>query len=226
MTAPFRLPLSERGEYPDSGRVALRGDRTELYALAKAGAEGWIRAQRYDPLDPSGNIRMVYVEWDKDHWAYNEQPDTWAFEDHYELANERVDETSTSDDNDDIRDALRLIMGHLGMGEETPPQGDLHEAEADDGLDSQEQYMETLKEAIGVASGGEAFLIVTVGRDVSGGRPTLAPHLFRAETSPEASVLVGAHMSHLGSLYHRELAGERINDIMSAQNPEPPDLVA
>src|SRR4051812_46071758 len=86
-TEPFRLPLTPQGEYPDSGRIRLRGDRTGVYQLARAGAEGWVRDQKYDPL---GKYRMIYVEWDATHWSYNDQGNMWAFEDHFEQVEDKM----------------------------------------------------------------------------------------------------------------------------------------
>src|SRR4051794_22950181 len=109
MTEGFRLPLTQAGEYPDDGRVKLKGDRTEVYELARAGAEGWVRDRRYDPLDPSGGIRMVFVEWDSDHWGYNQQPNMWTFEDHFEP----IEETMSDEKKNDIRAALQVLAGAL-----------------------------------------------------------------------------------------------------------------
>src|SRR4051812_27694283 len=116
----FRLPLTEPGTYSELGRIRLRGDKTGVYDLARAGAEGWIRART---LDPVGEFPMVYVEWDKDHWAYNGQSDIWTYEDHFERANEE----KMSNNNEQIRKALQVLAGALGVDEKpaSPPQGQL-----------------------------------------------------------------------------------------------------
>src|SRR6266550_2150007 len=51
-----------------------------LYSHAYAGSEGWVRDQKLDPL----GYPLVFIEWDREHWADNGEPNKWAFEAHFE----------------------------------------------------------------------------------------------------------------------------------------------
>src|SRR5690349_24834514 len=65
----------------ENERVRLKSNGEDaLYAFACAGSEGWVRKLDHDSM----GYPMVFIEWDKDHWAYNGEPDKWAFEAHFD----------------------------------------------------------------------------------------------------------------------------------------------
>lgn len=206
---PFRLPLTEAGQYPNNTRVCLRGDRTGVYQLARAGAEGWIRGQRYDPI---GKFRMVFIEWDQAHWSYNEQGDTWAYEDHFELASK----DATMDD--ETKKLLKEVLKRVG-GETTKSESDELEIELEDTPDetpssdddytpnTHEQYMDTLRNALSAAKNGEAFLIIAVERESDS---ILRPKVYKGDKALDASILLGVQTAQIGTLFHQELAVEKI----------------
>jgi hypothetical protein len=210
---PFRLPLTEAGEYPDSKRVRLRGDRTGVYQLARAGAEGWIRGQRYDPI---GKYRMVYIEWDHTHWSYNEQGDTWAYEDHFEP----VTKDATMDD--ETRKMLREVLKRLPDSDSEAGDTDELEAELEDTSEvssppdddytpnSHEQYMSTLRSALSSAKNGEAFIVIAVERETNDERSMLVPKVYKGDKAQDASLLLGVQTAQIGTLFHQELAVEKI----------------
>lgn len=62
-------------------RVRLKTDGQDgLYIYAAAGAPGWVRKQDHDSL----GYPTVFIEWDKNHWSYNGEPDRWTMEAHFE----------------------------------------------------------------------------------------------------------------------------------------------
>src|SRR3954466_5189582 len=74
----------------ENERVKLKSDGQDaLYAFACAGSEGWVRNLDHDKL----GYPMVYIEWDKDHWAYNGEPDRWAFEAHFDKVDNKMSDT-------------------------------------------------------------------------------------------------------------------------------------
>src|SRR3954462_1476071 len=66
---------------PLHSRVALKPGADEIYTHAFVGSEGWVRAIKKD----ADGFEMVNVEWDKDHWRFNGQPDGWTFSDHFDV---------------------------------------------------------------------------------------------------------------------------------------------
>lgn len=59
--------------------VELLPDCEQVYARAVAGSRGTIRACETDDYE----FEKVYIEWDKAHWRYNEEPDGWTFASHF-----------------------------------------------------------------------------------------------------------------------------------------------
>jgi hypothetical protein len=80
----------------ENERVKLKSDGQDaLYAFACAGSEGWVRKLDHDKL----GYPMIFVEWDKDHWAYNGEPDKWVMEAHFDKIEDenKMAETPTPD---------------------------------------------------------------------------------------------------------------------------------
>lgn len=217
MSNDFRLPVTPQGEYPDDRRVRLRGSRTDVYDLAKANAEGWVRAHNFDPV---GKFPMILVEWDTDHWTYNGQGNMWTFEDHFELVNE-----DKMKNDDELRQALKVIAEHYAKEDDPGPT----EAEIEDDLDleieerqepsesgflpaTNEQYISTLRQALQASKDADSFILIAVGKEThpQTGRPILAPRIFKADKTEEAALLLGTHVHQIGLLAHQELAIEAI----------------
>src|SRR5881628_1363731 len=64
---------------PLNARVALKDGADNVYIYALAGTEGWVRGFKTD----AEGFELVKIEWDKEHWRYNGQPDGWTFADHF-----------------------------------------------------------------------------------------------------------------------------------------------
>ena len=226
----FRLPLTPHGEYSDSGRVRLRGDRTDVYDLAKANSEGWVRARSHDPV---GGFRMVLIEWDEKHWTYNGQGNMWTYEDHFEPVQEQE---VMSKDDDELRAALKVIAAKLGddKKEADPVEDDVAtilgggDDEDPDAFTpaTNDEYLSTLKQAMKAASQAEGFVLIAVGTEEhpQTGRPVLAPHIFKADKTEEASLLVGTHLHQLGLMAHQELAFEAVTAVLQEKAESEPEL--
>ena len=224
MTNEYRLPLNSK--------VRLKGDRTDVYTLAKAGAEGWVRERTMDPV---GAFPMVLVEWDKSHWAYNGQPDTWTFEDHFDLVQEQEQVNDKTPDQSEIAAALEVLRKAASANDEPEQRARAHpeperhlqivpdepEPEGESDLLNDEEYLRLLRSAAGHAAGAEAFLVVAVKHEegpFGGGKTALVPRVFKGEKSDAATTLLGLQLAHLAAIFHQELAVEQIN----SQDPEPP----
>jgi len=72
-----------------NSRVKLKdGVSPEFYGgFARTGNEGVVRAQKVDEY----GYPHIFVEWDKNHWAYNGAPDLWTWQDHFELIGKEKD---------------------------------------------------------------------------------------------------------------------------------------
>src|SRR5208282_2339321 len=107
-------------------RVRLRDgvDSTFFDGYSRAGQEGWIRKRKRDRY----GYPEVLIEWDKDSWAYNGQPDCWTMEGQFEAVEESIMEAPDPNESRDekVRDLtekfIGALFGALGVEEEKEAQ--------------------------------------------------------------------------------------------------------
>lgn len=169
-------------DIPLHSRVALKNGADNVYVYALAGTEGWVRDSKID----DDGFELVRVEWDKDHWRYNGQPDGWTFANHFSI-----------------------------VGPPAPPQDASEEEEAEVGLpempaseDEMERYMETLTEAMEAASEAEGFIIMTIRRVPNPENPSevaYMPSTFSETTSKEAEMLLDVQVAEYASNAYQQV---------------------
>src|SRR5271169_6004254 len=107
-------------------RVRLRDGVDSVFfgGYSRSGNEGWIRKRKRDRY----GFPEVLVEWDKDHWNYNGQPDCWSMEGQFEAAKEIIMEVPNPNQSRDekVRDLtekfIGALFGALGVEEEQEEQ--------------------------------------------------------------------------------------------------------
>lgn len=215
----------------DNARVKLRdGVSPNFYGgFGLPGHEGWIREHREEKY----GYPQVLIEWDKDHWAYNGQPDGWTWEGHFELVEEQV----MGQDKQDIQEALRGLALRFADdiasaidGEKEPegvtkvrvqsepptepedgPISEVWDISRNDEGDQKElSYGETLEEAMRSASDAEGFMLIAVKKISQGGVAVLAPVAYHAANDLKASLLCHLQMSHLASGFTDRM----VNDVL------------
>lgn len=180
-------------------RVRLRdGVDPNFYGgMGMAGNEGWIRRQEHEPQ--YGFVR-VYIEWDKDHWAYNGAPDMWTWEGHFETVKED-EETMTDEDRQDNKrkrsieqqfkdfQEFQKFVSSLDQPSSPEENEDVGEDEDHGGyehypggylpghgpIDHEEEivrdYGEILKKAVNNLAEAEGFIVIAVHRHDHPGAP-------------------------------------------------------
>ena len=188
---------------PLNSRVALKPGADEVYALAVAGTEGWVREHKVD----DAGFEMVKVEWDKDHWRYNGQPDGWTFAEHFkivgppEVAEPKVDEPEAEEPQEE------LIAQHTNLSDEEI-----------------ESYIDELGEAMDAASEGEAFMTITIRKIPDPENPGVTmyvPSIFQGSTSKEAAMLLDIQLAECASASYQEMVFQLLNAMRKSKPDEP-----
>jgi BMFP domain-containing protein YqiC len=201
-------------------RVRLKGDGSDnYYPSATSGSEGWVRKQSYDYGFP-----MVYIEWDKEHWAYNGEQDQWTFENHFnpiakgqnmsdkdmiskteflEAMNQIFADADddAQEEEDDVQKELQEVMGTFDEEKQWP---------------SAKLYDKVLHTAVEEAQGAEAFLLITVSReDIEGyDDGILIPKVVNIYQNPESGILLEAQLTKLAAVAHEELAIQKLHEVL------------
>lgn len=186
---------------PLHSRVALKDGADTVYVYALAGTEGWVRGQKED----SDGFELFRIEWDKEHWRYNGQPDGWTFADHFKVIGppDPVDQEEEDVEEDTTPDAV-------GMQPVARSENDL------------DSYMESLSEAFDAASEGEGFVVLAIRRQPNPQNPSeiaFVPTMFQHSTTKEAEMLLDIQLAELASSNYQDM----IFNLMQALNPNGTD---
>ena len=198
-------------KFTDNTRVKLRPvDPTFYSGMAKTGNEGWIIKHRVDKF----GLPEVFIRWDPDHWAYNEQPDCWTYEEHFDLAEAEKVEKMAQDDNkkltpEDIARLKRFINRYERGDEDAANQAPEQLSEVQvltDQLD--ERHAEQITKSQKIVEGAEAFFTVSIHRGEHPDAPMgeLRIHTAGSSQSPETDALLGAQLSTMAASFHNDTA--------------------
>ena len=201
--------------FPEKSRVRLRdGIDPQFYnGLAKVGNEGVITGHRRDKL----GFPEIYIKWDREHWAYNHQPDCWTYEDHFELVEEP--EVDDKDKREMFQQAMSGFADQMaklmGMADAEPqaepkvevqsdPEDDLPFANREERFNAQrDRAIELLKQ-----EGTESFVVTAIRRrphpDALEGE--LRAGVAHDSLSPEAELANGAQLAALAAQFHEAAA--------------------
>jgi hypothetical protein len=209
--------IKEHHKTKPNQRVKLKGDGSDnYYPSATSGSEGWVRKQSFDLGFP-----MIYIEWDKEHWAYNGEQDQWTFENHF---NPIVKGKNMS--NKDMiskTEFLEAMNQIFADNDDDAQESDMQEEQDATGLlgeenswPSVEQYAEVLDAGIEEARNAEAFLLITVSReDIEGYEDgILIPKVVNIYQNPECGILLEAQLTKLAAVAHEELAIQKLHEVL------------
>lgn len=201
-------------------RVRLREgvDPVFFNGLARVGTEGWIKRRKRDRY----GYPEVLVEWDRDHWAYNGQPDCWTMEGQFEAVEEDMSEAPDPKQNRDeqVRDItekfVRALFGTLGVAEETPTP----EAEEKQEVDSNQ--WEALASAAGEAvQNAPAYIVVALERlEKDGAPPMIIPRVFYAALEPEYRLIAQSQLAHVLAAMQDETIAETLQQRVSGDSED------
>jgi hypothetical protein len=186
-------------------RVILKGQgQDSLYQAAYAGAEGWVRKHRHDPL----GYPEIFVEWDKSHWTYNGESDGWTMEAHFDIVEDEMDH----DDKHPISEHLLNKMAQQ-MGYDLVPKGQ----KADKNAALAAEYDRIAVHAMEAITEGDAFVLITVSENNDGDGPAKIAEVFNGYKDEVSQYLVEANVSRIGSKAHERVITHILHEIMEGE---------
>src|SRR3954463_12981755 len=69
---------------PIGAKVELLPGCEDVYSRAVSASQGVVRKRQFD----EAGFPLVYIEWDKEHWRFNEEEDGWTFASHFKVIGE------------------------------------------------------------------------------------------------------------------------------------------
>jgi hypothetical protein len=201
-------------------RVRLKADgQDSLYSMACAGSEGWIRKQDIDPL----GYPMIYIEWDKNHWAYNGEQDRWTFESHFDPVEENdMSDQQGSNPPPEFVNFMNSMWQQFQASQTPEPQAEepppLNEPESrpDGQLLSDEEFAEALAKSVEVAKESDAFILITVDRSAipDSSVPLLSPSIITCYRTAESGHVAELHMARFVAFAMESLSIDKIHSIL------------
>jgi hypothetical protein len=202
--------------------VRLRdGVDPSLYnGYSRVGNTGWIRKRKLDKY----GYPQVYIEFDKDHWAYNGQEDGWTWEGQFEAVEENEMAENNKQDND-LEETVRgitesfvqAIFGALSSTEES--KSELPETQTKEDSDKRDALVAETIEAI---TNSPAYLVVAlehVQMPEKNIPPMIIPRVFHAAHKPEYALIVQSQLAHvLASLQDSTIAS--VLELQQAANED------
>jgi len=184
----------------ENQRVKLKSDgQDRLYLHACAGSVGRIKAHKRD----KHGYAMVFVEWDKDHWTFNGEPDGWTFEDHFESMEDAMP------DNDSLEDEVKAFLKWRQEREEKAE--DITEPDTDS------LYREELDQAYETAKSANAFMLVSISNIPESPGVSFDPRIFHFYKDQSSGLILETQISSIAARAHQLLA---IEDVQRRQGQE------
>jgi hypothetical protein len=165
-------------------RIALKEGLEKYYPETVPRSEAWARGYKID----DDGFEMVNVEWDEDHWRYQEGSENgWTYAEHFEVIGEPVPPTEESEVSD------------VDIQPEPEPVGPTEE--------QIEQFIETMSEAMEAASESESFVVITVKRvpnPEEPGQMMMVPQVFHESISNDAEALLEIQMMEIAGASYQQ----------------------
>jgi len=208
-------------------RVRLKADGQDaLYPMACAGSEGWIRKQDTDPL----GYPMVYIEWDKNHWAYNGEQDRWTFEAHFDPVEENdMSDQQGSTPPPEFMNFMNMMWQQFQASqqeqpkaEEPPPlepEAETHKVNGGP-IANEEQFAEALTKSLEIAKESDGFILITVDRQIlsDSAVPLLTPSIITCYKTPESGHVAELHMARFVAFAMEGLTIDKIHSILQGKD--------
>lgn len=196
-------------------RVRLKSDGQDaLYAAACAGSEGWVKNLQHDEY----GYPMVYIKWDREHWAYNGEADRWALEAHFEPVEEEMSEKKN---DKDLAESLIGFLQNWKQEDEDPPADDPNtDVDIESGESeylNPEQYAEAVDRAAKIAAAADSFILIATRRKAIaelGDAAVLEPIAANGYQSEEGGIICEIQLGDFASYSHKSLAAEKIEQIL------------
>lgn len=187
-------------EIPKDAYVRLLEQPSTLYPYAWAGSKGWVKKHRFNDI---GDFPLVWIQWDREDWRVDGQPDGWYFESHFEpIKNE---EKNVDDATRKQLASVAESLVKLAEGDDSDKKDAAEEAVRA----TNEAYAEQLEAAVDAARDAEAFVFIAVSSHPQAENPQVRifePVVVEGHTNEPARIMLGTQVSRLGTIFHVESA--------------------
>jgi hypothetical protein len=189
----FEIPIDSKVKLKDSIDGTLYG------GLACAGNQGWIRGRQ---RDPKFGYPQVFIEWDKDHWAYNGLDNVWTFESHFDIVEKAMTEKNNEDKIQElVAGFTQNIVAAIKGGEQ--PQ---IEAPKEDVINS--EYLEKVREIAKELEDTDALIILSLEHrgDI------IVPNVITLEKEEKLRAILNLQVAYLAAQNMETLTRKTLND--------------
>jgi hypothetical protein len=193
-------------------RVRIKDSVTHMYPRARVYNEGFVRALEHDKL----GYPLIYVEWDRDHWAHSGEDDGWTDEAHFDLVEDQMA------DQDERFDALLSGLSNLLSSFQNEEKQDSAQAvpvETPQG-ETNMTYDEVLAKATADAQDGDAFIVLVARPEEFSGTEILAPHIYVHSKREDAALMLDACMADAVAQTYAGLVMKLIAEAKSNARPD------
>jgi hypothetical protein len=169
------MPQKQEHRTEPEDRVRIKGDLTHMYKHARVYNEGVVKDKMHD----DHGYPLIFIEWDKDHWAYSGEPDRWVLESHFD----KVEEKMAAEDKPDFMEALAKLMEQYRSKDNVNEDPRPTEAMG---------YDELLNKASDDARDGLAFIMIVASPESYRGSEMIIPHIYTESKRLDAALLLDA----------------------------------
>ncbi len=212
-------------------RVRLReGVDPGFYnGFSRAGQQGWVRKRKRDRY----GFPQVFIEWDKDHWAYNQQPDIWTWEGHFEAVEGSMSKQEGSDNSERDKQIhqltetfLKSLFSAIDGGkavaaveaEEAADETDEEKVDPRADLDP-EDWDQVAADAARVVQQSPAYIVIALEeRDVGKENPMIFPCIYHKARTDEYSYICRSHLAHLTAALQDDLIGNALQKTQESED--------
>lgn len=193
------MPENQPHRTKPRDRVRIKDSVTHMYPNARVYNEATVRRRMHDSL----GYPLIYVEWDKDHWAYSGEEDRWVLEAHFDKVEEHK---MAAEEKPDFMQALSdLLKQYQDQDAEPEEKTDDEKVSA---IEPGTDYDSVLDKAVEDARNGEAFIIIVATPEEYRGTALIAPHAYVHSKRDDAGFLVEAVMADLVAQNYSRLASD------------------
>lgn len=164
-------------------RVRIKDSVTHMYPYARAHNEGIVKVRTHDSM----GYPLIFIEWDKDHWAYSGEPDRWVMEAHFDKVENKMDEK----DKPDFMEALAELVARFQTEkreEKVEEKPEVKDTRPTDDL----TYEDILDKGYEAASEGEAFILIVASPESFQGTELVIPRIYMHSKDDASALLLDA----------------------------------
>ncbi len=202
--------MENKPRFAPNTRVRLKdGVDPDFYdGFSRTGNEGWVRKTKHD----SYGYPRVFIQWDKDHWAYNGQEDTWTWEGHFEMAQE----------HDSLEDELMPVVSKFvkelatTLRGKQPPEESVEETTEEDVLNAWK--LRTSEAARALVDSSAFVLICLVEKD-----DKIYPFAFQGAQTEELGVIAQSQAAEMSYMFQNSLMVQELERVGAMAEDEDDD---